>query len=117
MRSVLEKQIEISITKILNLKKQCREIENKLGRLTSQLEGINSSIENETRNIVLLGSKTSRRDGKPETPEELTKKEHYNQELLQQKLDLFKRNYPEIYQEFEDCVPTILKEENLMNSF
>lgn len=113
MKNILENQIQGSLLKVRNLRIQSQEIEDKVRKLESQLEGIRNSLEKEKIRIQTLGQKSIRRDGKPETPETLSEKNEFNQNLYKEKLLLIQRHFPEFYQEFEESCPSILKDENL----
>lgn len=110
----LDYEIKRSLTKVRNLIEQQKQIKEKLVKMEKQLEQLDAGANKEIERIQSFGYKTPRRDGKPESPEELARKKEYNQNLYKQKLDLVKLYYPEFYQKFEELVPVTLKEENLL---
>lgn len=118
MNQNLIMEITRSSQKIVNLRKQMTEINEKLNKLQEHIKGIEASIEKEEKHLSLLGLKQPRRDGKPETEEEKTKKQNYNDSILRQKLDLIQKMYPEEYKTFEEKIcPTLLKDSYLQEKY
>lgn len=91
-----------------NKRKQIGEIRKKLDKLEEHLNRMEASIQKDEMYIANLGSKDLRKDGKPETSEEIEKKINYNRSLAEEKLSLIEKLYPEFYQEFQSLLPKSL---------
>lgn len=100
MNKNIELEIDRSLLKIENLGKQSSEISLKIDNLNRQLHLIKKSLEEEEKRIATLGLKQSRKDGKPETEQEIKKKEVYNSKLQESKKQFIEgRNVPESVKE------------------
>lgn len=109
----LDYEIKRSCRKIQNLLEQAEQIKEKMRKMEEQLKQLDTGANKEISRITSFGYKTERRDGNPETSDELLKKREYNQNLYKRKLELVKEYYPDFYSKFENLVPDVLKEENL----
>lgn len=109
----LEAEILRSCSKIINLQTSVQNISTKLQKLEAELGKYQESLQKEKDKLSTFGEKTSRRDGKPETTEEISKKEKYNLELRAAKLEAIKRRFPDDYKFLESILPERLRDENL----
>lgn len=115
MNTNLRTEVERSLQKILNQRQQVKEISEKLDKLNSQLNSLQSGIEKEEDRLNLLGLKQSRRDGKPESPEEAQRKISFNDRLKLEKLELIKNLLKEkgVYDSIENFLPNVYRDSNL----
>lgn len=113
MNRNIEIEIERESIKIENQLKTLEQLNQKLSKIQIQIENLEAGFKKSQNRIAELGSKTPRRDGKPETPEDEIKRNSYNEELLKMKIQLLKssldKKNPEIWQAFEKHCPDILK--------
>lgn len=115
MKNTLEFTIGAQLTRYANLKKQVSEIQTKLDNLRKSLDQIQVAEAKIVHTIAIEGQKFPRRDGKPETSEETATKINFNEQLAAAKLKLIRDNYPQFYKDFEEVLPAVLRDENLIS--
>lgn len=88
MKTMLQMDLDRSLTKVNHLKQNVKEMEEKIKNLQENLENIQQSLEKEYRYIESLGLKQPSRDpAKPDTVERKQQKDDYNQNLQKEKAE------------------------------
>lgn len=115
MNRNLEYDVVRSTEKLCNQAKQLIEIQQKSEKLLQQVNLLEEALKKETQRVMKLGEKQPRRDGKPETSESQLRKDQYNAELFQTKLNLVRQICTEkkVWDKIEAYLPTVYKDENL----